>query len=309
MFTFASNPLQPLIDVFEAVLKFFHNDLGLEWGLSIVMLTLIVRVCLLPLTLRQFKSMQSMARHQPEMKRLQAKYKGDKDRLNQELMKFYKENQINPLASCLPLVAQIPVFISLFYMLRKDLRVDICHKVLINGELVNNPPANPHACPDNGAADFLFIPNLTTKAHGGVLVTLIILYVGSQLISTVMSTVSADNTQKYIMYALPFFFVTFVFRFPAGLLLYWITTNLWTIAQQMIVRKRLGPLRPPKSDDDDGSTPRGKSDDDGGGGGGLLKNLRLPSSGPSPAAATATSPSAKPPPPPRKKKKKSGRRR
>ncbi|MEA2167968.1 MAG: YidC/Oxa1 family rane protein insertase [Solirubrobacteraceae bacterium] len=305
MFTFASNPLQPLIDVFEAVLKFFHDDIGLEWGLSIVFLTLIVRVCLLPLTLRQFRSMQSMARHQPEMKRIQTKYKGDKDRLNQELMKFYKENSINPLASCLPLVAQIPVFISLFYMLRKDLRVDICPKVLINNQLVANPPSAPHACPDNGAADFLFIPNLTTKAHGGVLVTLIILYVGSQLISTVMSTVSADNTQKYIMYALPFFFVTFVFRFPAGLLLYWITTNLWTIVQQAIVRRRLGPLRPPKEpDDDDGSTPKSKS-------GGLLKSLGLPGSEPAAAGigSTSTGPAKPPPAPPRKKKKKSGRRR
>ena len=81
-----------------------------------------MRILLLPLTLKQFKSMQSMARHQPELKKLQAKYKDDKDRLNQELMKFYRENKINPLASCLPLLAQIPVFISLFYMLREDLR-------------------------------------------------------------------------------------------------------------------------------------------------------------------------------------------
>src|SRR3954453_9608839 len=125
MSVFASNPLQPLIDFFEAILQAFHDFCG-SWGLSIVLLTLLVRVCLLPLTLKQFKSMQSMARHQPEMKKLQAKYKDDKDRLNQELMKFYRENKINPLASCLPLLAQIPVFISLFYMLRKDLRVDIC---------------------------------------------------------------------------------------------------------------------------------------------------------------------------------------
>src|SRR3954454_10039243 len=197
MTVFAANPLQPLIEFFEAILKFFHDNVGLSWGMAIVLLTLLVRVCLLPLTLKQFKSMQSMARHQPEMKKLQAKYKNDKDRLNQELMKFYRENKINPLASCLPLVAQIPVFISLFYMLRKDLRLDICPKVVINGELVANPPAAPHACPDGGEAAFLFIPNLTTKATGAVLVVLIILYVGSQLISTVMSTVSADKTQKY----------------------------------------------------------------------------------------------------------------
>lgn len=125
---FAANPLQPLIDLFEAVLVAFH-DIGMGWGLAIVVLTLVIRILLLPLTLKQFKSMQSMARHQPELKKLQAKYKDDRDRMNQELMKFYRENKINPLASCLPLLAQIPVFISLFYMLREDLRLDICPDV------------------------------------------------------------------------------------------------------------------------------------------------------------------------------------
>ncbi len=296
---FAANPLQPLIDLFEAVLSFFHDDVGLGWGTAIVVLTLIVRILLLPLTLKQFKSMQSMARHQPEMKKLQAKYKDDKDRLNQELMKFYRENKINPLASCLPLLAQIPVFISLFYMLRKDLRVDICPK-LANGEL--NPIAAPKPCPDGGNASFLFIDNLTTRATGAVLVTLIILYVGSQLVSTVMSTVSADKTQKYLMYGLPFFFVTFVFRFPAGLLLYWITTNLWTIAQQLIVKRRLGPMRPPPDPD---APPEEK-------GPGFLEQLGLGSGSREPAVATGSPkgrPTGPPPAPPRKKKKRSGRRR
>jgi YidC/Oxa1 family membrane protein insertase len=301
---FASNPLQPLIDLFEAVLSFFHDSVGLGWGLAIVVLTLIVRVCLLPLTLKQFKSMQSMARHQPEMKKLQAKYKDDKDRLNQELMKFYRENKINPLASCLPLLAQIPVFISLFYMLRKDLRVDICPDQVVKGDILNSGALekglNPHACPDGGSASFFFIDNLTTRATGGVLVTLIILYVGSQLISTVMSTVSADKTQKYLMYGLPFFFVTFVFQFPAGLLLYWITTNLWTIVQQLIVRKRLGPLRPPPDPD---APPEEK-------GPGLLETLGIGQRQPATAAASPKGrPTGPPPAPPRKKKKRSGRRR
>jgi YidC/Oxa1 family membrane protein insertase len=294
---FAANPLQPLIDLFEAVLVAFH-DLGLGWGMAIVTLTVVIRVLLLPLTLKQFKSMQSMARHQPELRKLQAKYKDDRDRMNQELMKFYRENKINPLASCLPLLAQIPVFISLFYMLQNDLRLDICPDV--------NPPGteNPRPCPDGGPAEFLFIPNLTEKAAGGVLVVLIVLYVGSQLVSTYMSTVSADKTQRYIMYALPFLFVIFVFQFPAGLLLYWITTNLWTIVQQLIVRKRLGPLRPPRNPDDPPEP-------------GFLEQLGL--GGPKPAAAgaggTSTAaqpkgrPTGPPPAPPRKKKKRSGRRR
>jgi YidC/Oxa1 family membrane protein insertase len=309
MVPFAANPLQPLIDVFKAVLVFFHDNVGLGWGFSIVVLTIIIRALLLPLALKQFRSMQSLARHQPEMKQLQEKYKGDKDRLNQEMMKFYRENKINPLASCFPLLAQIPVFISLFYMLRTDLRHEICPDI--------NPAgiSNPKPCGETPDSQFFFIPDLTNKATGAVLVTLIVLYVGSQLISTVMSTVSSDRNQKLIMYALPFFFVTFVINFPAGLLVYWITTNLWTIVQQMIIRRRLGPMRPPP----DPNAPKET------GGGGLLASLGLPSASREPATAGATSsasgsgarsgsnkssrPTGPPPSPPRKKKKRSGRRR
>src|ERR1700685_1181318 len=122
----AANICQRLISVFEAVLKFFHNDVGAGWGLSIVLLTVLIRLVLVPLTLKQFKSMRALQTLQPELKAIQAKYKEDKQRQQQELMKFYKENNVNPLASCLPMVAQLPVFISLFYMLRKNLREDIC---------------------------------------------------------------------------------------------------------------------------------------------------------------------------------------
>jgi YidC/Oxa1 family membrane protein insertase len=301
MFPFAANPLQPLIDVFEAVIVFFH-DITDSWGLSIVLLTIVVRALLLPLALKQFRSMQSLARHQPEMKALQDKYRNDKDRLNQEMMKFYRENKINPLASCLPLLAQIPVFISLFYMLRTDLRHDICPAI--------NPAGtpNPKPCGESAASHFLFIPDLTNKATGAVLIVLIVLYVGSQLISTVMSTVSSDLNQKIIMYALPFVFVGFVINFPAGLLVYWITTNLWTIVQQYIIRKRLGPMRPPTPPSESGAS-------DGGPLGGLLKlPHREPATvaaGGAPGAKTpkAARPTGPPPAPPRKKKKRSGRRR
>src|SRR3954449_3600953 len=122
----SANVLQPLIDFFEGILKFFHDSVGFSWGLSIIALTIVVRAALVPLTLRQFHSMQALARLQPQIKKLQAKYKDDKQRLNQEMMKFYQENKVNPLGSCLPLAAQLPVFISLFYMLRKDLKSDIC---------------------------------------------------------------------------------------------------------------------------------------------------------------------------------------
>src|SRR4051812_5953614 len=196
----------------------------------------------MPLTVKQFKSMQNMARFQPEIKKLQERYKGDRERLNQEMMRFYRENKVNPFASCLPLVAQLPVFFSLFYMLRKDLRFDICPEVQT---AAGAPPKPPVICGPGGDAGFLFIPDLTNKATGAVLVVLIVLYVGSQLFSTLLMSTTTDRNQKMIMLALPFVFVVFVIQFPAGLLLYWITTNCWTIVQQAIVRKRLGPLRPP----------------------------------------------------------------
>ena len=162
--------------------------------MSIIALTLLVRAVLLPLTLKQFKSMQAMARPQPEMKKLQERYKDDKERLNQEMMKFYRENKINPFASCLPLVAQLPVFLSLFYMLRTDLRFDICPDVR---RPTARAPASPVPCGDGGDAQFLFIPDLTNKATGAVLVVLIVLYVGSQLASTLLMSTTTDKTQRH----------------------------------------------------------------------------------------------------------------
>jgi YidC/Oxa1 family membrane protein insertase len=300
---FASNPLQPLIDFFEGILKFFHDTVGFGWGLSIIVMTLVVRACLLPLTLKQFHGMQRLAKVQPEIKRLQEKYKHDRERLNQEMMRFYRENKVNPFASCLPLVAQLPVFFSLFYMLRKDLRFDICPEVQT---AAGAPPKPPVICGPGGDAGFLFIPDLTNKATGAVLVVLIVLYVGSQLFSTLLMSTTTDRNQKMIMLALPFVFVVFVIQFPAGLLVYWITTNLWTIAQQAIVRKRLGPLRPPESamaavaqaaaEDKEHDREREKR---------KTKDRELVGSSP----RAQGRPAGPPPAPPRKKKKRSGRRR
>ncbi|MBA2517437.1 MAG: YidC/Oxa1 family membrane protein insertase [Solirubrobacterales bacterium] len=297
-----ANILQPLIDFFEAILRFFHDKGDLGWGTSIVALTLVVRAALLPLTLKQFKSMQAMGRLQPEIKALQAKYKDDRERLNQEMMKFYRENKVNPLASCLPIVAQLPVFLGLFYMLKKDLRLDICPSV--------NPigTTNPVPCGSSNDSSFLFIPDLTNKATGAVLVALIVLYVGTQLVSSVMSTVSVDRNQRLLMLGLPFFFVVFIWNFPAGLLVYWITTNAWTIVQQLIVKKRLGPMRPPTPDKEQAGGFMGL---------GTLFSPKPASTGPAGtvAAGLATAerpkgrPSGPPPASPRKKKKRSGRRR
>jgi YidC/Oxa1 family membrane protein insertase len=227
------------------------------------------------------------------------------------MMRFYRENKVNPFASCLPMVAQLPVFLSLFYMLRADLRRDICPSV-------NLDRATPIPCGDGGDAQFLFIPDLTNRAYGYVLVILIVLYVGSQLLSTLLMATTTDRTQRMIFLALPFFFVIFVWQFPAGLLVYWITTNLWTIAQQAIVRKRLGPLRPPGQEQESltdmiGRISGRKDEDDGKGGAAQQRRNAKPSPAREKVSVTSTEPkgraSGPPPAPPRRKKKRSGRRR
>src|SRR3954451_1594136 len=251
----SANVLQPLIDFFEGILRFFHDTVGVSWGTSIIALTLVVRAALVPLTVKQFRSMQALAHLQPEIKKLQAKYADDKQRLNQEMMKFYQENKVNPFSSCLPLAAQLPVFFSLFYMLRKDLRYDICPDI-------NPPTVNPpHPCGPVPEAHFLGIPDITNKATGITLGVLIVLYVSSQLISSLLMPSTVDRSQRMIFLALPFIFIPFIIRFPAGLLLYWITTNLWTSVQQYLVRRTVGPITPPATGG-------------GGGGGGLLSGLR-----------------------------------
>jgi YidC/Oxa1 family membrane protein insertase len=261
------------------------------------------------LTLKQVKSMRGLQVIAPEMKKLQERFKDDRQRLNQEMMKLYSEHKVNPFASCLPLLAQLPVFISLFYMLREDLRHDICPDI--------NPPGstNTQPCGETDASSFFFIPDITDEATGAVLIVLVVLYVGTQLASSLLMSVTADRNQRMIFLALPFVFVPFILNFPAGLLVYWITTNLWTIVQQFIVRKTVGPVQKPPTPEElaepertTGATrakslpPRPAASAAGGGG-------ATTSSGGSTATAAPRRSAAPPPPPGKRKKKRSGRRR
>ena len=322
-----ANIFQPLIDVFEAVLKFFHNDVGASWGWSIVLLTVSVRALLIPLTFKQFKSMQKLQLLAPELKQIQAKYKEDKQRQQQEMMKFYKENDINPFASCLPLVAQIPVFIGLFYTLRTRLPKDICPHVQSLHEHayaaahhVSLKAAAGHtvACGSHHGAGFLFINDLTIHATGVTLIVLIVLYVGTQIASSLMmQTPTMDKSQQRMMLLLPLFFVIFIIRFPAGLIVYWITTNAWTMGQQYVIRRRIGPVTPvPAAGSDgaaDGRAAAASGNGDGATGGlaGLLRGRTKPADKQPATVGSGSRPrrEAAPPPPPRKKKKRSGRRR
>jgi len=220
-----ANILQPLIDVVNALLEFFHDSAGLSWGASIIALTIVTRAVLLPLTYRQLKGMRALQALQPQIKEIQAKYKNDRQRMQQEMMRFYQENKVNPFASCIPLLAQLPVFFTLFYVLRNELPADIgCQAGHCGAE-----------------ASFLFINDLTAKATGTELIVLLVLYVGTQLISGMVMSLSADKSQRMMMFVLPLVFIPFVINFPAGLVLYWITTNTWTIGQQYVIQRIVPP--------------------------------------------------------------------
>src|SRR3954469_7958698 len=216
-----ANILQPLIDLNEAILKFWHNTIGLGWGFSIIGLTITIRLAILPLTFKQVRSMQEMQRFSPEMKRIREQYKDDKTRQNEELMKLYKEHGFNPLGSCLPLVLQLPFFFSLYQPLKSG------------GGIAKEIAASGHT-------GFLFIPDLTKPlTHDtAALIAMIVLYVGSQLGSSYVSSLNVqDKNQRRLLFIFPFVFVPVVINFPAGLLVYWVTTNFFTIAQQLAVRK------------------------------------------------------------------------
>jgi YidC/Oxa1 family membrane protein insertase len=216
-----ANILQPLIDIANGVLQFFHDSAGLSWGMSIIALTVCTRALLIPLTYKSLKGMRALQALQPQLKEIKEKYKNDQKRMQQEMMRFYQENKVNPFASCIPLVAQLPVFITLFYVLRHELPADIGCKA---GEC-------------GSEAAFFFINDLTAKATGAELIVLLVLYVGTQLISGLVMAVTADKSQRTMMFVLPFIFVPFVISFPAGLVLYWITTNIWTIGQQYTIQR------------------------------------------------------------------------
>jgi YidC/Oxa1 family membrane protein insertase len=212
--------LTPLENIMKSILDFFHGTVGLPWAWSIVALTILVRIVLVPLTVRQIHSMQSLQAHAPEMKALQKKYKGDRTKLNEELMKFYKENNINPAASCLPLLAQFPVFIALYFTLKHGTK----H---ITGSWLH------------------VVPNIADKAtaHWSGFVLLAI-YAGSQIASTYFMGATMDKTQRTIMMFLPLVFLTVVSRFPTGLILYWMTTNLWTVGQGLVTRRLVPKPKP-----------------------------------------------------------------
>jgi YidC/Oxa1 family membrane protein insertase len=211
------------------------DHLGLPWAWAIVGITIFVRLLLVPVMVRQIHSMQSMQRHMPEMKAIQERFKDDRQRKQEELMKFYKENKINPAASCLPMLIQIPIFIALYQVLRHE----IAHQ-------------------DSHLSWLGIVPNIThpiTSVWSGYV--LAVIYVISQMASSYFMSATAERTQRIIMIFMPLVFVGFILKppvggtadggFPIGLLIYWVTTNLWTVGQGLVTRQLTPkPVPPPK---------------------------------------------------------------
>jgi YidC/Oxa1 family membrane protein insertase len=276
MILYAIPIISQLETVMKHVLSWFHTSLGLPWAWAIVGTTVVVRMLLVPLTIKQIHSMQNLQRYAPQMKEIQKKYKGDKQKQNEELMKFYRENQINPAASCLPMLLQLPVFISLYYTLKHF-------------------DSNFHPGPNADLSFLHFIPSIavsTTAVWGGYV--LLVVYVASQMASTLFMAATADKTQRTLFMLMPLVFVFVIAHFPAGLVLYWVTTNLWTVGQGLITRRLVAKTPAPSPEKRSSRTP---PKEDGSSGNGAT-----------PEAPTPAPPASQPPRQVRRKKKRTSRR-
>ncbi len=213
-----ANLLKPIENVLGYIIEFFYNWIP-SYGIAIILLTITVRIILLPLTISQTKSMAKMQMLQPELKEIQQKYKGDQQRIQQETMEFYKKNNVNPLSGCLPLILQMPVFFALFQMLRA---------LGINAF--------------GGGAQtlykFLWL-DLTSRDPFYILPILMVI---TMIISSRLTQTDATKTGMsavLMTYGLPLVFGFISFRMQSGILVYWVTTNIWSIGQQWIVNKMI----------------------------------------------------------------------
>lgn len=208
--------IQGMAGVLNFLYAYVHN-----YGLAIILLTLGVRVVLLPLTIKQTKAMYEMQKLQPKIKELQEKYKNDKEKLQQEIMKFYSENKVNPFGSCLPMILQIPIMIALFRMLYQSKALQDAWFLGMNLS--------------QAAGHFISKAHPVGEISGWIWAALpyyflILVVVASTYIPQKMMT--KDPQQNQMMLFMTVFMAFIAWRLPAGVLIYWVTTNVWTIGQQ-----------------------------------------------------------------------------
>jgi YidC/Oxa1 family membrane protein insertase len=240
--------LGPIENVLTEVLIWFHETGGLTWAWSIVAVTIAVRMLLVPLAVKQIHSMQSLQIHAPEMKAIQQRYKHDRQKQSEELMKFYRENKINPYASCLPILFQIPIFIALFFVLRDFEEEVFCDPELGGEQNCETVDGDLQATAEGAEQlEWLGLVNITADTVEGWGPLLLVVYVVSQLTSTwLMSTAMQSAAQRWLIMLLPIVFIPFILNFPSGLMIYWLTTNLWTSGQGIVTRRLMPrPVGPP----------------------------------------------------------------
>ena len=255
--------LDPLNNVVAWVIMRLHAGLGalfgassgLAWGLSIAFLVIIIRLCLVPLFVKQVKAQRKMAQHAPQLQELRKKYKGDKQRLNEETMKFYKENGVNPLAGCLPMIPQMIVFFSLFSVLRfiADWKPGHALQYGFTEPVVKS--AQEATIFGVHLGDKLLFAHPAPPMHVAIVIAITVVISATTTFMTVRQsakrglmqtgTVDPDNpmaqSQKYMQYIVPFFSLTGLY-WQYGLVLYWVTTNLWTLGQQYFMFRNWEPI-------------------------------------------------------------------
>lgn len=247
-------PVSWIIVQFHAFFSLiFKPDTGWAWGLSIVLLVVVIRICLIPLFVKQIKSMRAMQAIQPKMKAIQERYKNDRQRQSEEMMKLYKEAGTNPFSSCLPIIVQMPFFSALYWVLS-----DIAHNktvgVINQSLLASAQKAHIFGAPlsatfRDSAAKVASLGSSLTDVRT-VTVIMVILMSASQFITQrQLMTKNVDTSvntpfmqqQKMMMYVFPLIFAVFGLflpGFPVGVLIYWLTTNAWTMGQQLVVIRR-----------------------------------------------------------------------
>ncbi|MEU4892182.1 membrane protein insertase YidC [Streptomyces sp. NPDC044780] len=250
--------LGPLYDVVSWIIVQFHSfyslifdrDSGWAWGLSIVSLVVLIRICLIPLFVKQIKSTRNMQALQPKMKAIQERYKSDKQRQSEEMMKLYKETGTNPLSSCLPILAQSPFFISLYQVLNhiaNNKTVGVIDQSLLDSARNAHIFGAPLSVKFMSSADKVQSLGASLTDVRIVTITMIVLMSASQFFTQrQLMTKNVDLTvktpfmqqQKMLMYVFPIMFAVFGINFPVGVLVYWLTTNVWTMGQQMFVIRR-----------------------------------------------------------------------
>jgi YidC/Oxa1 family membrane protein insertase len=248
LFSFITTPVSWVIVQFHSVYgKIFGPDTGWAWGLSIVSLVILIRICLIPLFVKQIKSTRAMQTLQPEMKKIQERYKNDKQRQSEEMMKLYKETGTNPLSSCLPILAQSPFFFALYHVLNgiaTGKTIGVIDDQLLASARKAHIFGAPLAAKFTDSADKVAQLGATLTDVRVVTAIMIVLMSSSQFYTQrQLMTKNVDTTvktpfmqqQKMLMYVFPVMFAVFGINFPVGVLVYWLTTNVWTMGQQMYV--------------------------------------------------------------------------